>query len=581
MKRAAKAIFAAVLAAFSSALPAHSQANFPQVMPADSVYGQQYVSGPGEAISFSVLAQRLFGAQVLAVGSPITGSCTNGFNIFNNAGVVGCQANGGAGSGLTLGTTTVAGGVTQQLLYDNAGILGEVAKANSSVLISSVAGVPSWATSLPSGLMAPGLTVTGSFTATGLVTNADLVNPSTSVNGQTCTLGSTCTISASAGTITPGTTNVAGGVTNQLLYDNGGLLGEITKGNNCIYGTNGTGVPSCLTTLPASLSVPTLTVTGSFTATGLVTNADLVNAATTVNGTTCTLGSTCSITAASPSITVGTTTVVSGTTNQILYDNGGTLGEVTKGNSCVYGTNGTGVPSCVTTLPFVVSLATGGTNANLSASNGGIVYSGASALAILAGTATANLPLLSGVSGAPSWATVSHPTSATSGGIPYFSSTSVMGTSALLGANCVVFGGGAGVAPATSSSTCPTVSSAGVVTVPNTTSSSNTVTGALIVAGGLGVGGAVQGGSLGSASAIVSAGQIFAASSSGVTAGGGAVAVSFGNASSFAFGIYYGSGAPTISAPQGSLYLRTDGAANTRVYINSNGSTTWVGMTSS
>jgi len=50
-----------------------------------------------------------------------------------------------------------------------------------------------------------------------------------------------------------------------------------------------------------------------------------------------------------------------------------------------------------------LSLARGGTNASLTASNGGIIYSTASALAVLAGTATANLPLLSGSSAAPSW----------------------------------------------------------------------------------------------------------------------------------------------------------------------------------
>ena len=45
------------------------------------------------------------------------------------------------------------------------------------------------------------------------------------------------------------------------------------------------------------------------------------------------------------------------------------------------------------------------------------------------------------------------------------------------------------------------------------------------------------------------------------------------------FGIYYGSGAPTVSAAQGSLYLRSDGdgVAN-RAYINSNGSTTWTSI---
>jgi hypothetical protein len=45
-------------------------------------------------------------------------------------------------------------------------------------------------------------------------------------------------------------------------------------------------------------------------------------------------------------------------------------------------------------------------------------------------------------------------------------------------------------------------------------------------------------------------------------------------------GIYSGTGAPTISAAQGSLYLRTDGSStSTRAYINTNGSTTWTAIT--
>ena len=50
-----------------------------------------------------------------------------------------------------------------------------------------------------------------------------------------------------------------------------------------------------------------------------------------------------------------------------------------------------------------LALMRGGSNASLTASNGGIVYSTASAMAILAGTATANLPLLSGSTAAPVW----------------------------------------------------------------------------------------------------------------------------------------------------------------------------------
>ena len=45
------------------------------------------------------------------------------------------------------------------------------------------------------------------------------------------------------------------------------------------------------------------------------------------------------------------------------------------------------------------------------------------------------------------------------------------------------------------------------------------------------------------------------------------------------FGIYVGSGAPTVSAAQGSLYLRSDGSSNvTRMYVNTNGSTTWTAV---
>ena len=46
------------------------------------------------------------------------------------------------------------------------------------------------------------------------------------------------------------------------------------------------------------------------------------------------------------------------------------------------------------------------------------------------------------------------------------------------------------------------------------------------------------------------------------------------------FGIYYGSGAPTVSAAQGSIYLRSDGSSvSTRLYVNTTGSTTWTNVT--
>lgn len=45
-------------------------------------------------------------------------------------------------------------------------------------------------------------------------------------------------------------------------------------------------------------------------------------------------------------------------------------------------------------------------------------------------------------------------------------------------------------------------------------------------------------------------------------------------------GIYFGAGAPSITAPQGSLYLRTDGTStSTRAYVNLGGTTAWTGIT--
>jgi len=46
------------------------------------------------------------------------------------------------------------------------------------------------------------------------------------------------------------------------------------------------------------------------------------------------------------------------------------------------------------------------------------------------------------------------------------------------------------------------------------------------------------------------------------------------------FGMFFGSGAPTLSAAQGSLYLRSDGTTtNNRAYINADGGTAWTALT--
>lgn len=106
-------------------------------------------------------------------------------------------------------------------------------------------------------------------------------------------------------------------------------------------------------------------------------------------------------------------------------------GAVTGNTSVTFPTSGTLVNSAVTTLSSLTSIGTigtgvwqgtvvgmtyGGTGANITPSNGGIVYSNATTLAVLAGTATAGQVLLSGASTTPSWSTPTYPSASGTAG---------------------------------------------------------------------------------------------------------------------------------------------------------------------
>lgn len=216
--------------------------------------------------------------------------------------------------------------------------------------------------------------VTGSFTATGLVTNGDLTNPATTVNGQTCTLGAACTVTAAATSIAVGSTTVTGGTTTRVLFDNGAVLGEYSiSGTGSVAMTNtpafttpdigaATGVsfnrlaiaavvgsatltpvngvnfqfPAASGTGATLANVETLTnktISGASNTLTNIGNGSLTNPATTVNGQTCTLGSTCTVTAAATGITIGSTTVSSGTSHGVLTNNAGNLGNTVAGTN--------------------------------------------------------------------------------------------------------------------------------------------------------------------------------------------------------------------------------------------------------
>lgn len=201
-----------------------------------------------------------------------------------------------------------------------------------------------------------------------------------------------------------------------------------------------------------------------------------------------------------------TTWPATSTINQLLYSSSAnTIVGLATANSSVLVTSAGGVPSLSTTLPsgltipgyqtsltLPLSLANGGTAANLTASNGGIFYSTASAGAILSGTATANQILLSGSSTTPAWSTATYPATTTINQILYSSSANVIAGLATANSGVLV----------TSSGGIPSIST----TLPNSLAMGTPASLTLTNATGLPVAGGGTGNSTFTAYAVICAG---------------------------------------------------------------------------
>lgn len=115
--------------------------------------------------------------------------------------------------------------------------------------------------------------------------------------------------------------------------------------------------------------------------------------------------------------------------NFIIVDNGtvnATTGWIQTATVTTIGTDPITFSQFGGAVSFPITLAQGGTNANLTANNGGIFYSSASAGAILAGTATARQMLQSGASTTPAWSTATYPATTTANRLLYSSATNTV-----------------------------------------------------------------------------------------------------------------------------------------------------------
>ncbi len=228
--------------------------------------GTDYVA-PGLATGSGITMStaRLLGRTTASTGA--IEEITIGSGLTLSAGVLSAS---GGGSGITIGTTTITSGTSGRILYDNAGVVGEmtttgsgtvVALATSPTLVTPVLGVAT-ATSINK-LIITAPTTSATLTlvdGSSLITSGANSITLTSTGATNVTLPTTGTLATLAGSETftnktiTSSTNVLGGVTmtlgsdaaNDIYYRNAsGILTRLANGTTGQFlGANTGAAPS-------------------------------------------------------------------------------------------------------------------------------------------------------------------------------------------------------------------------------------------------------------------------------------------------------------------------------------------------
>lgn len=333
------------------------------------------------------------------------------------------------------------GGTSGQIEYNNAGSFGGFTASGDATINTSTGAV----SVSKIGGTTPGGTCSGSQPLVA------------SLNGSAVPTCMATTITPHFGAVTSG----ANGGTGGSVVLNGGTSGSVTVAaaanagtatNFTLPGTNGTANQFLQTDGSGNTSWQTVTGGG-----GGVTS---ITAGTGLTGGTITTSGTIAL-STPVSSTLGGSGVASPTAHGIMLGEGASAmtALTCAGNAVLNGVAGAD-PICTVTPQFGVAGASTGTLRLAGVTSGVVTIQPASA----AGTynfnlpnsaGTAGQPLLSGGGGAGSqtYGTLAvgaggtGVTSGTSGGVPYFASSSTMGSSAALTANQPVIGGGAGNPP--------------------------------------------------------------------------------------------------------------------------------------
>lgn len=373
----------------------------------------------------------------------------------------------------------------------------------------------------------------------GSLANSGLTNDTITVNSVPCTLGAPCSIVAAASDISPATT-VTGITPGQVLINNAGNVGGIAS----------TGTGNLVR--ESGPSIANLTVTGSLTATGLVANSALQNSTTTVNGISCALGASCEI---------------------VRFNTGTTVPSALV--------NGTGVASATIDTSSNLGATIGLRDTGNAVNNGGVVqfgaqqgyFAGIKGRITNGGSNTLGILSLQTRALAADAALTERLTIGAAGETAVISSSASAFTVGPTGATNPTFQ----VRSDTASAASGLAVIAGVAAGPVTLAAVSSGTDTSVRIDGKGTGSITLGNTSTGSIVLNRATSAIA----GVTAYGGTAIPAGGTAgsgyklfSTSNFGVFGGSGAPTLAAAQGSLYLRSDGVP----FYNTDGSTGWTSL---
>ena len=353
---------------------------------------------------------------------------------------------------------------------------------------------------------------------------------------DTVTIANTA-VSTNAGT---GALIVAGGVgVSGNLYVTGDIVGNIVVSGSTFVGnvTAGNLLTGGLVSATGNITGGNLRTAGLISATGNITGGNLLSTTLSLSGNILSAINTTANITTTANISVGNALIngVTATTGNITGGNLRTTGQMSASGNVTGGNVSTA--GLITAVGNII---------------GGNLNTGAQVIA------TGNITGGNVISVALVQGTIVSATGNVIGG-NVSSGAQIVATGNITGGNILTAG---------------LVSATGNITGGNVLGGAN-VNASLFTGTTISVAANITGGNVLSSAVISAVGNARILSGTAVPAGGTAGA-GYRMSSVTNFGIFFGSGAPTLSAAQGSLYMRTDGSATSdRMYVNTDGATAW------